>query len=336
MEKEFLEKERTKLEHQRDKLYAQIKILTQSLKQTEEETKKIDIDNKNIDDQMSLIETNIMRMHTETKKLFEEIINRINDHKTIEKTAANLLKQAHVIAGDVEELDVEIEGLENEISRVNIDKLNTNSQIELLKNRKREVSKERKDKEQLVLQYEQEIRQGHDINEKKQKEVGKLNKVHDDLMNNSSESSRGPLEAEKNNYKRQTAEKVSQCEAQHREWIKKQTAIVNYQNKLNDQQDLISQLTTKQTIFEQKKMRLNTIYSSHEKEIRSIKNSLKNLQTEMNRLNDGLSKNQYQETKLKNENFNIESEFVEKLKELEKDSVKLEVDIDTLKEEKVI
>jgi len=40
------------------------------------------------------------------------------------------------------------------------------------------------------------------------------------------------------------------------------------------------------------------------------------------------------EMKLKNENFNVESEFREKLKELEKDSVRLEVEIDRIKEEK--
>lgn len=37
-----------------------------------------------------------------------------------------------------------------------------------------------------------------------------------------------------------------------------------------------------------------------------------------------------------NENFNIESEFVEKLKELEAESVKLEAEIDRLKDEKVL
>jgi len=37
---------------------------------------------------------------------------------------------------------------------------------------------------------------------------------------------------------------------------------------------------------------------------------------------------------LDNENFNIEAEFKEKLKELEKESVKLEIEIDRLKEEK--
>jgi len=57
------------------------------------------------------------------------------------------------------------------------------------------VSKERKEKEETVATYELEIRQGHDINEKKQNEVGKLNKLHDELMNQSSEVSRGPLEA---------------------------------------------------------------------------------------------------------------------------------------------
>lgn len=37
---------------------------------------------------------------------------------------------------------------------------------------------------------------------------------------------------------------------------------------------------------------------------------------------------------MENENFNIESEFVEKLKELEKESVRLEVEIDKTKESK--
>lgn len=55
----------------------------------------------------------------------------------------------------------------------------------------------------------------------------------------------------------------------------------------------------------------------------------------MNKLNDALYENRAKKSKLDNENFNIESEFVEKLKELEKDSVKLEVEIDRLKDEKV-
>ncbi len=39
-----------------------------------------------------MIETNIMKLHTETKKLMEELINSKSEHTTIEKTAMNLLK----------------------------------------------------------------------------------------------------------------------------------------------------------------------------------------------------------------------------------------------------
>jgi coiled-coil domain-containing protein 40 len=100
-------------------------------------------------------------------------------------------------------------------------------------------------------------------------------------------------------------------------------------------EDEVSQLKTKQTILEQKKMRLNNNYSIHEKEIKEIQNNLKNLQTEMNKLNDKLALNKDSNLKLKNENINIRSEFAEKLKEMEKESVKLEVHIDKLREEKV-
>ena len=45
----------------------------------------------------------------------------------------------------------------------------------------------------------------------------------------------------------------------------------------------------------------------------------------MNRLNDKIAENKEKNTKLDNENYNIESEFIETLKDLEKESVYLEV-----------
>ena len=52
---------------------------------------------------MNLIESNIMKLHTETKKLLEELINQKSEHTTIEKTASNLLKQARQLELDIEE-----------------------------------------------------------------------------------------------------------------------------------------------------------------------------------------------------------------------------------------
>lgn len=77
--------------------------------------------------------------------------------------------------------------------------------------------------------------------------------------------------------------------------------------------------------MEQKKIRLINVYTNHDREINEIKNDLKNLQTDMERLNTKIDENREKKVKLENENYNIESEFIEKLKDLEKESVYLEV-----------
>lgn len=71
-------------------------------------------------------------------------------------------------------------------------------------------------------------------------------------------------------------------------------------------------------------MRLNNSVESHNREIRQLQVALKNLDFEMNKLNDLFYKNTDNQKKLFNENQNIEYEFKQKLKELENQSIKLE------------
>jgi len=83
-------------------------------------------------------------------------------------------------------------------------------------------------------------------------------------------------------------------------------------------------LRNRKSILEQKKMRLNNAVESHEKEIRQLEVALKNLDFEMNKLNNVFYKNTDNQNKLASENQNIEYEFKQKLKELEMQSIKLE------------
>ena len=97
-ERKYLKNELKKLEHQQSKLQAQIQLLTKSLQSTEEQIKQVEIGNfimkeqRGYQDQMTQIESNIMKLHTETMKLNEQIINDVSEYKTIEKTALNLQK----------------------------------------------------------------------------------------------------------------------------------------------------------------------------------------------------------------------------------------------------
>ena len=141
---------------------------------------------------MNQVETNIMKLHAETKRLYESLIDQKSEHTTIEKTAGNLLKQAHKIGDDIEEKQMELENIMNEIARIKIDQLNTKSQIELLRKKKDQAEAEQNDKKYLVITYEVQIKQGHDINEKKQHEVGRLNKLHDELMSKANDEGKNP------------------------------------------------------------------------------------------------------------------------------------------------
>lgn len=75
--------------------------------------------------------------------------------------------------------------------------------------------------------------------------------------------------------------------------------------------------------MQQKKVRLNDSYHNFEKEIDQIRINLKGLQQEMNKLNDGIALNSDKKQKLENENVNLESQFIEKLKEMEHEATKL-------------
>jgi hypothetical protein len=69
------------------------------------------------------------------------------------------------------------------------------------------------------------------------------------------------------------------------------------------------ELRTRKSILEQKKLRLNNQVKSHEKEITQLEIAKKNLDFEMNKLNDLFYKNTDLQEKLRNDNFNIENEF---------------------------
>lgn len=81
-------------------------------------------------------------------------------------------------------------------------------------------------------------------------------------------------------------------------------------------------------------IRLNKNYELHEKEIREVEISLKNLRSDMKKFNGLLSKNVDSKDKLKLKFFDLEIEFKEKLTQMKNQSLKLELEIEVLRDEK--
>lgn len=54
-----------------------------------------------------------MKLHAETKRLYESLVDQKSEHTTIEKTASNLFKQAGKIGEEIEEKEMELENIMN-------------------------------------------------------------------------------------------------------------------------------------------------------------------------------------------------------------------------------
>ena len=102
-------------------------MLKNSLQSTESESQRMEIEKNNVDDKMSILEKSIMQLHTKTKAIRDDIINHASQQKTIEKSSNNLMKQTKQTYEGISQKEVEIEDIANEISRVRIDNLNTQS-----------------------------------------------------------------------------------------------------------------------------------------------------------------------------------------------------------------
>lgn len=154
------------------------------------------------------------------------------------------------------------------------------------------------------------------------------------LKDTGADENSGPLEAKKNNILKQTKELEDEIVQIQKQWISNQTDLIEQQTAHMKYSADCEELRTQKSILEQKKLRLNSQVQSHEKEIRQLEIAKKNLDFEMNKLNDLFYKNTDLQEKLRNDNFNIENEFKQKLKELENESIKLENHISNLKEQK--
>ena len=332
--KEHFKIENQKLIEAKTKIQARNAILKQSLASTQEEMKARDNEIKHLQDEIDLIEDNIMKLHTETRKKQEEIIHRVSSHKTVSKTTINLRKQYNKLQNDKEEKEIELAKQENEMARINIDILNTENQIIQLEERKKEVNKERIDKEKSVDENMKVIKVNLDSHEKKMHDVEKFNKDHDTAMRKQNHFSKGPSDAKLLHLTKEIEEINAQSKKYQGEFIKEQTQYVKLEDHYNDLNEEISELKRKEKILEEKLFRLNAQYQQHSKEIKRIQTNLKNFENDMNKLNEWLALNYEKAKDLQNENINIDSEIIQKLRELEKESVGLEVQIDRLKESK--
>ena len=332
---EFLTERMAELKAEKKKLDEQEVMLKNSLQQTELESSRMDQEYANVQSKNDILDKSIMQLHTKTKAIRDDIISHASQQKTIEKSSANLLKQTKVAYENISNKEVEIENYANEISRVRLDNLNTTTQNGVLQTKLDDLVAELKEKEKDVQEVEKKIKGRLLRIQQKTLQVDRLNRECANLKGRGDgDEFVGPQENLRDNIKKQITEVDNETTNVQKDWITNQIELIKKQEEKTKVERSNDDLRTQKSILDQKKIRINSEVEFHNKRIRELEVAQKNQVFEMNKLNDLIYQNNERQERLTNDNFNIEMEFKQKLKEMENESIKLENEITQLKEQK--
>ena len=230
---------------------------------------------------------------------------------------------------------VEKDSKANEIIRVQIDKVNVESQNIKLKNKLELMNEEITKLEDDYNKKSQRIKTNHKALEKKQLEMDKLNKDYGELMKNKKGEDEGEFEVAIDKLQSQVRKLRKEIRNKEAEWLAKKQELVKKETIYNNISEECVDKRSKRMILDHKKLRLNSNYNMHEKEIKEIEFSLKQLREyEMVKFGKLLGKNMSNNQTLKHQIFDVDIKFKEKLTSMENESMKLEMEIEVLREEK--
>ena len=330
-----LEEQITKMRAERDALADQYNLLQRSMGQTDEEEKKVDGLAAQLKQQVDQIAQNIQVVTRERQKLEEGIAQNKNTQTTVSKAVRNLDKATAVIVAQSHEKEMDAAHLENELSRIRVDTLNTDAHNMQLRETLSKLVNELKEKDRLIEKYQLEIRQRNDEIEKKMYRVDRLNRKYEKLIDGQEDIEHmGPLEATIKSLKKSEEEVEAEAVALQRDWLTDQTQLVNTIQSTETALEKNSELRARVSILSEKRLRLLKDITLREAEVKSLHHAIHSMHSDMSRLNELIGRNTKLQAELANANAVMEMEFKAELKELETESVTLETKIHEVKEAK--
>ena len=301
---------------------------------------KIELDNlekiqQNLDFELELINKNKVKLLNEARALQDKNLIVLSDKETHEKQGDNLFKANLKINKEKFDVEVEKDSKANEIIRVQIDKINVESQNIKLKNKLELMNEEITKLEDDYNKKSLRIKANHKALEKKQLEMDKLNKIYGELMKNKKGEDQGEFEVAIDKLQTKVRKLRKEIRFKENEWLNKKQELVKKETILNNVSEECVEKRSKRMILDRKKLRLNSNYAIHEKEIKEIEFSLKQLREyEMVKFGKLLGKNMSSNQNLEHQIFDVEIQFKEKLTAMENETVKLEMEIEVVREEK--
>merc|ERR1711998_384470 len=221
----------------RAKLNEKYAMLKKSLDQTDVELQNVAKDVEAVQAESKEVDKEWTKVHTEKTAIEQKIEHYLSDQTTASRYAAGEQKDARKLREEIVEKEINLAGLQNELSRIRVDSLNTLAHNNALKDTRNTIVKDLEEKENLIDSIEVEIARKHTLIERKQVDIDKLNKRYEALTSGTEEENMGPLEATIHNFQKEIGKKTEECTELKRVWMKHQTELVQVSSESGAQAD---------------------------------------------------------------------------------------------------
>ena len=325
---QFLDGKIVEAEQTRKDLQEKLSTLSDAIKKKEIDISKLLIERNNAKTQFAQSLKGANEISNQIHEIEDKIISHVEVQSNLKRdtvASQNLVVQ---IRSQLAGKDRELSDLQNEVVRLRIDKLNITAQSEKLQRGLAEIVAELKVKDDLISQYEMQIRRNNTDIEKRQSEVDKLNRQYDALKSAQNGEEYGPLERKI----RQIQSKIQQMDEAAIEsqatWLKKQTELVQLTHACEDIEKLNTTQQAHIAVLSRKRDRVRNQLQVTEKEIDKLQVQIRLHQREMSRLGEQLSHSVGDGNVLVEGNINYEAEILENLRNKEQEAAKTESQIE--------
>ncbi|KAJ8273861.1 hypothetical protein GJAV_G00106330 [Gymnothorax javanicus] len=328
---------------QEQPLLEQLVTYTRTLEESERTLEQITADCAAGQAEVATLRAQMDREVTVRRDLEEKIMAKMQEQlshtqaakctrQQVEKIAALKGRRLDVCACKDPNSEVQVARLEDSIAQVMREGAEVRVRVESLSRVWAELQKEMAEEEELLASSEAEVSKQDDIIERKQLAIANFNKKIREMCTEHKDV--GSLEIQVNKLQKELEEVEREIRAQQQSWLRHQEELIQLSQDRQTQNAAVLDLQGKLTLLQQKRLHTEGEIEQERRQLAEVKRNMKVLVLDIVKLNALLSENSQQTEALEQGNSLLESDFVGRLKEAERESIDMQMDLERIWEEK--
>ncbi|XP_064178069.1 coiled-coil domain-containing protein 40 [Anguilla rostrata] len=319
---------------QQEALQAQYSTYTRMLQETEQMLARVTGDCAVRQGELDVLRKQIEKEASVRLELEDRIMTKMREHLTHDQAAKYSRRLMEEMAAHRTDRDLQLSQLENEVAQVTLGSTEVTLQLESLARVLAELGRQMDQKHKQLSDKEAEMKKQMTVMERKQDAISICNKKIDQIRAETGHKDMGVLEIRVNKLSKELEEVGAEMKEQQQHWLRQQEELVRLNQERQAQGGALLALQTQLTILQQRKLRREGEIQQESHELTEVDRNMKNLMLDLVKLNTLVNKNSQQHEALEQSNSLMENDFLQRLKECERESITMQMKHENIQEEK--